>query len=62
MKRIVKKQIVNCIETKSQQALKKMQEQNKIEKKKQSREEKNIIAQLKFELQQKKKYDKHRGR
>lgn len=62
MKRIVKKQINTSIGTKSMQALKKEQEQNKIERKIISKEKKEEITQMKFEMKQNKKRQKHKGR
>ena len=50
------------IGTKSQQALKLWQEQNKLERKTQSREQKEAEKARKFELKQQKKSEKHRGR
>ena len=52
----------NGIGTKSQQALKLQQEQNKQERKIKSREEKLVEAERLFELKQQKKKEKHRGR
>ena len=48
--------------TKSQQALKLQQEQNKLSRKAKSREEKQVEAARQFELKQQKKKEKHRGR
>lgn len=48
--------------TKSQQALKLQQEQNKLERKVKSREQKEAEAKRMFELKQQKKREKHRGR
>lgn len=50
------------IGTKSQQALKLQQEQNKLTGKAKSREEKQAKADCRFELKQQKKKRKHRGR
>lgn len=50
------------IGTKSQQALKLQQEQNKLERKAKSREQKLADAERRFELKQQKKKEKHRGR
>ena len=50
------------IGTKSQQALKLQQEQNKLSRKAKSREEKQTEADSRFELKQQKKKEKHRGR
>lgn len=49
------------IGTKSQQALKLQQEQNKQQRKVQNRERNRAKAQRKFELKQQKKKEKHRG-
>lgn len=49
------------IGTKSQQALKLQQEQNKQQRKVENRERNLAKAQRKFELKQKKKKEKHRG-
>ena len=51
----------NGIGTKSQQALKMQQEQNKQERKLRSRERKEADEQLMFELKQQKKREKHKG-
>lgn len=62
MQRDVKKQLRDTgIGTKSQQALKLQQEQNKQERKVKSREQKLAEAERMFELKQQKKKDKHRG-
>ena len=52
----------NGIGTKSQQALKLQQEQNKQERKVKSRENKLAEAERLFELRQQQKKEKHRGR
>ena len=63
MQRDVIKQLRNTgIGTKSQQALKLQQEQNKQERKVKSREQKLAEARRQFELKQQKKKEKHRGR
>lgn len=63
MQRDVIKQLRNNgIGTKSQQALKLQQEQNKQERKVKSREQKLTEARRMFELKQQKKKEKHRGR
>ena len=49
------------IGTKSQQALKLQQDQNKQQRKVENRERNLVKAQRKFELKQKKKKEKHRG-
>ena len=51
----------NGIGTKSQQALKLQQEQNKQQRKVQNRERNRAKAQRKFELKQQKKKEKYRG-
>lgn len=62
MQREAKKQMKeNGIGTKSQQALKLQQEQNKQERKIRSREQKEAEEQRLFELKQQKKREKHRG-
>ena len=63
MQREIKKALENNgAGTKSQQALKLQQEQNKQERKVKSREEKLAEAERRFELKQQKKKEKHRGR
>lgn len=62
MQRDAKKQMQeNGIGTKSQQALKLQQEQNKQERKARSREKKEADEQRMFELKQQKKREKHKG-
>ncbi len=62
LQRDVKKQMQNTgIGTKSQQALKLQQEQNKQERKVQSRIQKEARQQRMFEQKQQKKREKHRG-
>lgn len=62
MRREAQKQLqITGIGTKSQQALKLQQEQNKCERKAKSREQKSAEAKRLFELKQQKKKDKHRG-
>ena len=62
MQRDAKKQMQeNGIGTKSQQALKMQQEQNKQERKVKSREQKLAEAARMFELKQQKKKAKHKG-
>lgn len=51
-----------AIGTKSQQALKLLQEQMKTERKTKSREQKEAEKQLQFHLKQQKKKEKHKGR
>ena len=63
MQRDVRKQLRDTgIGTKSQQALKLQQEQNKQKRKVKSREQKLAEAKRMFELKQQKKKEKHRGR
>ncbi len=62
MKRFVKKQVDKSLGTKSQQALKLQQEQNKINRKSVSKQRKDELLKLKFEMKQKKKQQKHKGR
>lgn len=60
--RDAKKQTLETgIGTKSQQALKLQQEQNKLERKCKSREQKEAENQRLFELKQEKKREKHKG-
>ena len=47
--------------TKSQQALQKQYEENKLERKQHSREQKEAEKQRQFELKQQKRKEKHRG-
>ena len=62
MQREAKKQMQETgIGTKSQQALKLQQEQNKLERKVRSKEKKEAEEQRMFELKQQKKREKHRG-
>ena len=49
------------IGTKSQQAINKQREENKILRKKSSKEQKDIEKQMKFNVRQLKKKEKHRG-
>ena len=63
IQREIKKSLAKTgIGTKSQQALKLQQEQNKQERKVKSREQKLAEAEYLFELRQQKKKEKHRGR
>lgn len=63
MQREIKRQLSDTgIGTKSQQALKLQYEQNKLERKVKSREEKQAEAEHQFELRQQKKKEKHKGR
>lgn len=63
LQRDVKKQVESTgIGTKSQQALKLMQEEGKLERKTKSREQREAEKELQFELKQQKRKEKHRGR
>ena len=63
VQRDIKKSLArNGIGTKSQQALKLQQEQGKLERKVKSREQKQAEDDRRFELKQRKKKEKHRGR
>ena len=63
IQREIKKALAQTgIGTKSQQALKLQQEQNKQERKVKSREQKLAETERLFELKQQKKKEKHRGR
>ena len=63
IQRDIKKSLAKTgIGTKSQQALKLQQEQNKQERKVKSREQKLAEAERLFELRQQQKKEKHRGR
>ena len=63
IQRDIKKSLAKTgIGTKSQQALKLQQEQNKQERKVKSREQKLAEAEHLFELKQRQKKEKHRGR
>lgn len=63
VQRQVKKQLQQSgIGTKSQQALKLQQEQNKLERKSIGREKKEAEKQRQFDLKQLKRKEKHRGR
>ena len=63
IQREVKKQLQQTgIGTKSQQALKLQQEENKQKRRVKSREQKMAEAERMFELKQQKRKDKHRGR
>lgn len=62
MKRIVKKQLNSSIGTKSQQALKKQQEIKKSDYKTALRLKKEMTLKMKFEMKQKKRRQKHKGR
>ena len=61
--RNAKKQLEHTgVGTKSQQAMQMQYEQNKLERKKISREQKQAEAERLFELKQRKKKEKHKGR
>ena len=63
MQRQIQKQMkAPLIGTKSMQALKKLQEANKVERKEKNKQVKEAFAQLLFEKKQQKKKQKHRGR
>jgi len=63
LQRAVKKQIQEVgIGTKSQQALQLLHEQNKLERKSRSKEQKEFERQRQFDLRQQKKKEKHKGR
>ena len=63
MQREAQKQMFNIgIGTKSQEALKLQHEQNKLERKTISREQREAEKERQYELRQQKKRDKHRGR
>ena len=63
VQREVRKQVQNTgIGTKSQQALKLQQEQLKIERKMKNHKQQEIDKKRKFELKQRKRKEKHRGR
>ena len=60
--RSIKKQLQNAgIGTKSQQALAAQREKSKIERKKISKEQRELEQQWKFDLKQNKRKEKHRG-
>ena len=61
MQREAKKMLKTGIGTKSQQALKLQQEQNKQERKERSRRKKEAQEQRMFELKQRQKREKHKG-
>lgn len=62
MQRQIKKQVQNTgVGTKAQQALKLQHEQNKLERKKYTQEQKEGEKARKFQLKQKKRKEKHRG-
>jgi len=62
MQRDIKKQLENQgVGTKSQQALKLQQEENKIARKEKSREQREAEKLMQFELRRQKKKQKHKG-
>jgi len=62
MQREIKKQLENQgVGTKSQQALKLQQEENKIARKEKSREQREAEKSMQFELRRQKKKQKHKG-
>jgi len=62
MQREIKKQLENQgVGTKSQQALKLQQEENKIARKEKSREQREAERLMQFELRRQKKKQKHKG-
>ena len=62
MQREIKKQLENQgVGTKSQQALKLQQEENKIARKEKSREQREAEKLMQFELRRQKKKQKHKG-
>lgn len=62
MKRLVKKQVVKSIGTKSQQLLKEQYQENKIKRKVTNKLKKEEKEKIKFELKQSKRIEKHKGR
>jgi len=63
MQRDIKKQAQNVgIGTKSQQALKLLQEENKFKRKTRLHERKEVEKEFQFELKQQKRKEKHKGR
>ena len=63
LQRQLRKQATCCgIGTKSQQALQLQREENKLERKAVSREQREAEVQRRFELRQQKRKEKHRGR
>ena len=63
LRRTIEKQLNNCgIGTKSQQALQRQREANKIVAKQKTRQQIEAEKQRKFELKQKKKKEKHKGK
>ena len=62
MRPLRRKTIPQGIGTKSQQALKKQQEQSKTERLQRSKAKREADQQRRFELRQAKKKEKHRGR
>ncbi|KUJ24841.1 hypothetical protein AR437_12700 [Christensenella hongkongensis] len=63
MQRAVHRELSQAeVGTKSQQALKKQQEENKLRRKTVSREQREAEKELRFSMRQQKKKEKHRGR
>ena len=63
LQRDIKKQVQNIgIGTKSQQALKLLQDENKVERKTRTRELREAEKQFQFVLKQQKRKKKHKGR
>ncbi|MDE7329093.1 MAG: YjdF family protein [Clostridia bacterium] len=63
LRRTIEKQLSNCgIGTKSQQALQRQREANKIVAKQKTRQQIEAEKQRKFEIKQKKKKEKHKGK
>lgn len=63
LQRAIKRQVQEVgIGTKSQQALQLLQQQNKLERKSRSHEQKEFEKQFQFDLKQQKKKEKHKGR
>ena len=56
-----KEMLKKTVGTKSQNAIKKQYEENKVLNKKKAREDKEVLDKLKYELKQKKRKEKHKG-
>ena len=56
-----KEMLKKTVGTKSQNAIKKQYEENKIFNKKKVKENKELLTELKYELKQKKRKEKHKG-
>lgn len=62
LQRVINKQLKGTgVGTKAQQALKLQQEQNKLERKTHSREQRELDKEHQFEMRQQKRKEKHRG-